>query len=244
MERVAIGVQVHRIEVDRRRDLVAEKRQVQLEPGPEKNAVERLGIAVVEGHVQAGNRCQPGPYDNPTLRDQRKVLLAEGHAGGEQRRIRRRRAVLLGAAAGFHDDLLQLAVDLGLRQRLVGQHAVSGEDAMVRWHSGRELGQHIALSPLRHRDVGGAGLREFGGDLQSADGAAGDEDASASIALGSAVGEGGDRALGAGERVEAWHRRDHGRPESAAGHHHLGEALGDPVVFDDPAGLHSVFVTP
>ncbi len=50
MEGVAVRVQVHRVEVDDRADVVAQKRQVQLEPGAEHNSVELLGMPVGEGH--------------------------------------------------------------------------------------------------------------------------------------------------------------------------------------------------
>ena len=58
----------------------------------------------------------PGAHGDSALGDQRQVLLAEGDAGGEERRVGRRRTILLRAAAGLDDDLLELAVDLRCRQ--------------------------------------------------------------------------------------------------------------------------------
>ena len=50
MEGVAVGVQVHRVEIDDRPDLVAQERQVQIETGAEHDPVELFGRAVCERH--------------------------------------------------------------------------------------------------------------------------------------------------------------------------------------------------
>ena len=124
-----------------------------LEPGAEHDSVEVFGAAVGEGHRRSRDGLDPRAHRDSALGDQRQVLLVEGDAGGEQRRIRRRRAVLLRAAAGLDHDLLELPVDLRPRQGLVGEGAVPREDPVVRRDPGGELRQDVALSPLGDHDA-------------------------------------------------------------------------------------------
>ena len=119
MEGVAVGVQVHRIEVEDRPDIVAEKRQVQVEAGAEHDPVELLGVPVGECHGRVRDGFHPRTHRDSALCHERQVLLVEGDPGGEERRVGRRSAVLLGASARLDHDLLQLAVDLRVRERLV-----------------------------------------------------------------------------------------------------------------------------
>ena len=180
VEGVAVGVEVHRVEVDDRPDVVAQERQVELESGAEQDPVELVGGAVGEGHRRAVDRCHPRPHRDSALGDERQVLLGEGDTGGEQRRVGCGRAVLLRAATGFDDDLLELPVDLGRWQSLVRQRSVPREDAGVGRHTRGELRQHVPLAALCHHD-GRAELSEFGGDLEGADGAARDENTPAEV---------------------------------------------------------------
>jgi hypothetical protein len=90
-------------------------------------------------------------------------------------RVWRRRSVLLRAAARLDHDLLQLPVDLRRGEPLGRDGSVSRKYSMVGGDSRRELRQHIPLTPLGDHDATCADLSEFGGDLQGADRAAGDE---------------------------------------------------------------------
>ena len=152
VEGVAVGVQVHRVEVDDRPNLVTEERQVQLEPGAEQNSVELLGIRRRRSRSVL-DRCHPRPHRDSTLGHQRQVLLGQGDAGGEQRWVGRRRSVLLRASTGFDNDLLELSVDLSCGQSFVREGSVPREDPIVGRHSGGELRQDVALSALGDHDA-------------------------------------------------------------------------------------------
>ena len=56
MKGVAVRVHVHRVEVEDRANVLAQKRQVQIEPRAEHNAVELLGTPVGEGHGSVRDR--------------------------------------------------------------------------------------------------------------------------------------------------------------------------------------------
>ena len=75
--------------------------RLSVESGAEHDPVELLGTPVGERHGGVGDGFHPGAHRDSALGDERQVLLVEGDAGGEQRRVGRRRAVLLGAARGL-----------------------------------------------------------------------------------------------------------------------------------------------
>ncbi len=139
MEGVAVGVQVHRVDADRRPDVVAQERQVELEAGAEQNPVELFSVSVGEGHGVALDSCHPRPHGDSALRHERKVLLSQRDTGGEQRWIGRRSAVLFRTSTGFDDDLLELAVDLCCGKGFVRQRSVPRENPAVGRHSRGEF---------------------------------------------------------------------------------------------------------
>ena len=203
MEGVTVGVQVHRVEVGDRPDLVTQERQVQLEAGAEQNSVELLGMPVGEGHGLVLDGCHPRPHRDSTLGYERQVLLGKGDAGGEQRWVRRRRSVLFRASTGFDNDLLELSVDLCCGQSFVREGSVSREDPIVGRHSRGEFRQDVALSALGHHDARRAELRELGSDLERADGTARDENTLAEVGKCLTVVVRGAGSRRAGEAVES-----------------------------------------
>jgi hypothetical protein len=71
MKGVAVRVQVHRVEVEDRANVLAQKRQVQVEPGAEHNSVELLGIPVYKGHGRVRDGLHPRSYRDQALRHER-----------------------------------------------------------------------------------------------------------------------------------------------------------------------------
>ena len=127
-------------------------------------------------------RFHPRAHRDSALRDERQVVLTEGDTGGEQRRIGRRRTVLLRASSGLDDDLLQLPVDFGSGKAT--RSAKVPYRVNIRWSEGTpaaNFGSDVALPPLGDHDACRAELGEFCRDLEGADRAAGDENSLAAV---------------------------------------------------------------
>ena len=234
MEGVAVGIQMDGIDVDDRPDLVAQKRQVEFEPGAEQDPVEVCGRSVGERRRLAVDRLQPWPHRDSALRHQRQVLLGQGDAGRKQRRVGCGRTVLLGTATGLDHDLLQLPVDLGGRKNLVRQRSVPREDPTVRGNTRGEFRQDVALTPLGDHD-GRAVLSEFRGDLEGADGTTRDQHALLQVWLWVPVIE---RRHRSGRPVEAFESENPwcaGCLKPATGDHNSFERLCCAGMVDQPA---------
>ena len=169
MQGMEVGVHVRGIEVESRPDLVVQEGQIELEASPEENSVELLRRAVGESHRRALDLGQPRPDGDTPLADEGQVVLVERDAGDRQRLCGSGRSVLLGAAAGLDDDLLELTVDLLSGECLLGEASIAREDAVIRRHACGELRQHVALSPLGHDHARGIVVHELRRDLESAD---------------------------------------------------------------------------
>src|SRR5262249_33450041 len=102
-----------------------------------------------------------------------------------------------------------------------------------------ELRQHIALTPLGDHDAACAEMSEFGGDLQGADRAAGDEYVLTAVRCVAPILVGGAHACRACEAVQPGNRWDRWGLEPAGCHHHAIEPLGRSGVAHKPSGAVS-----